>query len=309
MKHTSLKQLAGVTAAAALALTSTAALAATSDSALVTGGRLNLRESASLVSRVLAQYPTGTLVEINEAGDEWCKVTVNGKTGYMMTKYLSRTNQSLSATVRTNTGIGLNLRESPSLSGKIITSVKNGSTVTVLQRGASWSRVKSGNTEAFAATQYLSFGASSPSTPSTKPQSGKVAVVNNPGANQVLNLRAEASLNARVLGYYHNGVKVTILSAGTTWHQVQVEDGKIGYMMAKYLKETSDTATVQPYEATLFNANGGKIVNFRSGPSLSAKIIKTLPVGTKVKVVEYGRDWCKVEVDGTSGYISTWFMK
>ena len=314
MKHEPLKKLASVTAAAALLLSSATALAATSDSALVQGGRLNLRESASLTAKVLGQYPTGTLVEITESGDEWCKVTVNGKTGYMMTKYLSRASQNLTATVKTNTGIGLNLRESPSTSGAIITSVKNGETVTVLQKSSSWSRVASGGQEGFVATQYLQFGASSSGGTSSggttsKPQSGKVAVVNNPKDTQVLNLRQEASLNAKVLGYYRNGVKVTILQSGSTWHKVQVEDGKVGYMMAQYLKTTDETGNFQFYLATTFNANGGKIVNFRSGPSLSAKIIRTVPVGTQVTVIQHGTDWCKVTIDEDTGYISTWFLK
>lgn len=308
MKHTSLKGLAGVTAAAALALSSVTALAATSDSALVKGGSLNLRQSASLTAKVLGQYPTGTLVEITESGSEWCKVTVDGKTGYMMTKYLSRDSQNLSATVKTNSGIGLNLRESPSLSGAVITSVKNGEKVTVLQKGPTWSRVSVGGHEGFVSTQYLDFGAGTGSAAS-KPQSGKVAVVNNPKATQVLNLRKEASLNASVLGYYRNGVKVTILSAGSTWHKVQVEDGKVGYMMAKYLKATDDSAPFQYYLATVFNPNGGKIVNFRASASLSGKIIRTIPVGTQVTVVEHGTDWCKVTIDEDTGYISTWFLK
>ena len=308
MKHESLKRLAGLTAAAALTLTSVTALAATSSSALVKGGRLNLRQTASLTAKVLGQYPTGTLVEIIETGDEWCKVTVDGKTGYMLTKYLSSDSQNLTATVKTNTGIGLNLRESPSLSGAIITSVKNGEKVTVLQKSGSWCRVSAGGQEGFAATQYLNFGSSSSGT-TAKPQTGKVAIVNNPRDTQVLNLRKEASLDAKVLSYYRNGAKVTILKAGTTWHKVQTEDGKIGYMMAKYLKVTDETASFQYYLATTFNANGGKIVNFRSGPSLSAKIIRTVPVGTVVTVVEHGTDWCKVTVDEDTGYISTWFLK
>ncbi|MCH5287649.1 MAG: SH3 domain-containing protein [Christensenellaceae bacterium] len=309
MKHASLKRLAGVTAAAALTLSSVTALAATSDSALVKGGRLNLRESASLTAKVLGQYPTGTLVEITESGDEWCKVSVNGQTGYMLTKYLSRSSQNLTATVKTNSGIGLNLREAPSLSGAIITSVKNGEKVTVLQKSGAWSRISVGGKEGFAATEYLDFGSAPAGGTTNKPQSGKVAIVNNPRDTQVLNLRKEASLDAKVLAYYRNGAKVTILESGSTWHKVQTADGKIGYMMAKYLKATDDSAPFQFYLATLFNANGGRIVNFRSGPSLSSKILKTLPVGTVVTVVEHGADWCKVTVDESTGYISTWFLK
>jgi uncharacterized protein YgiM (DUF1202 family) len=310
MKNENLKKLAvkmaGLTAAAAMTLTPMLALADTADSALVQGGTLNLRETASLSARVLGQYPTGTLVEINQAGSEWHKVTVNGKTGYMLAKYLNSGEKNISATVRTNTGIGLNLREEPSLSGKLITSFKPGTKVTVLQKGASWSRVSVDGKEGFMATSYLNFGTGSGATDTV---TGKTAIVNNPKDTQVLNLRQEASLDAKVLGSYHNGTSVTILKAGTTWHKVQVEDGKTGYMMAKYLKVTGETGVQTPFTATLFNVNGGKIVNFRKTASLSGTIIRTVPVGTKVTVLEHGTDWCKVDLDGTQGYISTWFLK
>ena len=306
MKHMNLKKLAGLTAAAALTLTPLASLADAAQSALVKGGALNLRETASLSAKVLGQYPTGTLVEIIESGKEWHKVTVNGKTGYMMAKYLNTDTaaSAQTATVRTNTGIGLNLREEPRLSGKLITSYKPGTQVTVLQKGADWCRVTVDGQEGFMATKYLSFSGNTATAPST----GKVALVSNPKDTQVLNLRQEASLDARVLASYHNGTKVTILKAGDTWHKVQVQDGRVGYMMAKYLKVTDETATAQPYTARLINVNGGRIVNFRKGPSLNSDIIRQVAVGTKVTVLEHGTDWCKVDVDGTIGYISTWFM-
>ena len=273
---------------------------------VVTGGGLNLRKEPSLSSSVLGQYPTGTWMTVLETTGDWSKVQVNGKTGYVLSKYLTDSNVNNTLTVRTNTGIGLNLREEPSLQGTIITSYKPGTKVTVLQRGKSWSRVKVDSHEGFMATQYLSFSGQGGSGSSA---TGKVAVVNNPKDTQVLNLRQEASLDAKVLSYYRNGVKVTILEEGKTWHKVQVEDGRIGYMMAKFLKVTDETGTVKPYTATLVNVNGGKIVNFRTGPSLNSSIIRTVPVGTQVTVLEHGTDWCKVDVEGETGYISTWFMK
>ncbi len=307
MKHMSMKKLAGMTAAAALALTSVTALADTADSALVRGGKLNLRQTPSLAAKVLGQFPTGTLVEIVEKGDEWHKVEVNGQAGYMMAKFLNEGTAETTAIVRTNTGIGLNLREEPGTDGAILTSVKNGGEVVVLQKGSNWCRVKAGDHVGFMSTQYLRFGgqATQPSQPST----GKIAVVNNPKATQVLNLRQQASLDAKVIDYYRNGVKVTILQSGSTWHKVQVEDGKIGYMMAKFLKVTGDSTQVQPFQAKVINVNGGSYVNFRKGASLSAGIISRVDVGSTVTVIEHGTDWCKVDVDGVEGYMSTWFLK
>lgn len=304
MNKKNLTRVAGLSAAAMLAL-SGMAMAETTESALVKGGALNLRETASLDAKVLGQYPTGTLVEIIKAGSEWHQVSVNGKTGYMMAKYLNSVDSAIAATVRTNTGTGLNLREQPNMKGEIIMAVKNGQSVTVLQKSSPWSRVKVGDREGYVATQYLNF-----STSSSGSTSGTAAVVSNPKNTQVLNLRREPNLDAQVLAYYHNGTKVTILgNADSKWVKVQVEDGKIGYMMKQYLKTSSEAGEVKPFTAKLWNVNGGSYVNFRKGASLNAEVIARVPVGTEVKVLEHGTDWCKVEVDGQTGYISTWFMK
>ena len=302
MKHIS-KKLIGLGAAAAMALHG-AALADTADSALVKGGKLNLRETPSLSAKVLGQFPTGTLVEIISHGDEWHQVEVNGKEGFMMAKFLNTAVSSQTAVVRTNTGIGLNLREEPDTNARIITSVRNGGQVVVLQKGLEWSRVSADGQEGFMSTKYLNFGSNS-----TAPSAGKTAVVNNPRDTQVLNLRQTASLDAKVIDYYRNGVKVTILSAGDTWHKVHVEDGKIGYMMAKYLKMTGEESVMQPFQATVVNVNGGSYVNLRKAGSLSAKIIDRIDVGASVTVTEHGTDWCKVVIDGVEGYMSTWFLK
>ena len=76
MKNASMKKIASITAAAALSLSPMASLAEAAQSALVQGGNLNLRKAASLTAQVLGQFPTGTLVEITEAGEEWHKVLV-----------------------------------------------------------------------------------------------------------------------------------------------------------------------------------------------------------------------------------------
>lgn len=303
MNKKNLTRVAGLSAAAMLAL-SGMAMAETTESALVKGGALNLRETASLDAKVLGQYPTGTLVEIIKAGSEWHRVSVNGKTGYMLAKYLNSADSAISATVRTNTGTGLNLREQPNMNGTIIMAIKNGQSVSVLQKSSPWSRVKVGNREGYVATKYLNFGSSSGSV------SGTAAVVHNPKSTQVLNLRREPNLDAQVLAYYHNGTKVTILgNVDSKWVKVQVQDGKIGYMMKQYLKVSGGAGEVKPFTAKLWNVNGGSYVNFRKGASLNAEVLARVPVGTEVKVLEHGTDWCKVEVDGKTGYISTWFMK
>ena len=83
-------------------------------------------------------------------------------------------------------------------------------------------------------------------------------------------------------------------------------DGQVGYMMAKFLNVGSDVVSGT---ATVYNPNGNSYVNFRSAASLNASVLRTIPVGTKIDVLSKGTDWTKTEIDGVTGYISTWFLK
>lgn len=296
----SYKRAAAAALTSALLLTPVLSLA---ESAVIRGGALNLRKEPSKSATVLGQYPTGTWVEVLEAGIDWSRVSVDGKEGYMMSQYLTTGTAGTGTTmyVRTNTR-GLNLRKEPSDSAEIITSYPKGTKVTVLARGTKWHKVSVNGNVGYMYAQYLSgsAGTSSGDSSSSGTQRG---VVNNPRDTQVLFLRESPSTDSKAIGQYRNGKTVTILSSANGWYKVQV-DGKTGYMMARYVKVNAATVS-----ATLMNPNGNSIVNFRSAPSLNAKVLGTYKVGTKITVLEKGTDWCKVQIGEDVGYVSTWFIK
>lgn len=60
------------------------------------GGTLNMRLSPSTNSKVLAQIPNGTKLEIEKYDTTWAKSTYQQNTGYIMLKFLSDTNLSIS---------------------------------------------------------------------------------------------------------------------------------------------------------------------------------------------------------------------
>lgn len=275
---------------------------------VVVGGALNLRKEPSTAASVLGQYPSGTWMNVLEEGDDWSKVEVAGKTGYVMSKYLADSTINNTLYVRTNTGIGLNLRKTPSMAGEILTSFKNGTAVQVLSKGNEWYRVQIGDVTGYMASRYLAAKPAAPSQPSTPAvPSGKQGVVNNPGANQVLLLREKASTTARVLGNYRNGTIVTITGESGDFYQVNV-GGKNGFMMKKFVK-VGDETPATPFTAKLVNPNGNRIVNFRKGPGLTAAVIDTYPVGTEITVTQLGDVWCKATIDGVEGYVSRYFFK
>lgn len=52
------------------------------------GGTVNMRKTPSLRGALITRVPLGTIVEIKEPGEEWCKIKYGTKTGYMMAKFL-----------------------------------------------------------------------------------------------------------------------------------------------------------------------------------------------------------------------------
>ena len=224
------KRLATALLAASLAVMPMTSLAG--EYATVKGGGLNLRQTASLQAKVLGQYRTGTWIEILEAGKTWCKVKVDGKTGYMMTKYLNSASNGSTMYVRTNTGIGLNLREGPSASSKIITSYPIGTAVTLVKKGNGWNQVQVGGSSGFMASQYL---ASSKAPEYTKPVTPYSAVLKNINGGKIVNFRLYPGMKTKVLKTLPVGTEVTVKEKGVNWSKVQRSDGSVGYVSTYFL--------------------------------------------------------------------------
>lgn len=267
---------------------------------VITAGTLNLRAEANTASSILGKYGWGTEVEVLGFDGAWAYVEVGGQKGYMYTQYLGAEG-STNYTLYVNTNArGLNLRNAPN--GDILGSYPRGTAVTVHATEGSWSKVTVGNQTGYMASQWLSH--TKPTGSSSSSGLG-TAVVNNPVSTQVLFLRSEASTESEALGYYRNGKSVVLLEKLGNWYKVKV-DGKTGYMMAKFLKISGETISGT---ATVYNPNGNSYVNFRSAASLNASVLSTVPVGTQIKVLDKGTDWTKAEINGVTGYISTWFLK
>ena len=138
---------------------------------------LRLRAKPSSDGKVLDAYPRGTKVEILKKDDEWTKVKVHGKEGYMKTSMLAysknkdsgetttentetkntrkKTSISTGDTMYIEKGIRLNLRESASSSSEVLGSFRGGTKVTILKKGNYWSRVEVKGQVGYMANEYL----------------------------------------------------------------------------------------------------------------------------------------------------------
>ena len=153
------------------------------------GGGLNLRTYADTNSKVLAVIPNRTQIIVTGRNSVWSEVIYNGISGYVMTGYIDfgasqavstptptprpvPTEQVyLTARIATN-GSKLNLRSGPSMGDNIITSIDNGTYVTVAEKGASWSLIIAGSYTGWVQSQYLDFLGTAATPVPTSPPAG-----------------------------------------------------------------------------------------------------------------------------------------
>ena len=275
----------------------------------ITMENLNLRDKASTSGRILTTIPKGKTVTILSEKDEngWYKVSYDGKTGYVSRSYLTTSN-STPAVSKTGTATeNLNLRDQPGTSGKILTTIPKGKTVTILSEKDEngWYKVSYGGKTGYVSGSYLTTSPSGSTTITTKTGT----------ATENLNLRNQASLSGKILTTIPKGKTVTILSEKDEngWYKVSY-DGKTGYAISNYIKEgdsNSESTESTPSTPVPIEGQPTENLNLRDQPSTSGKILTTIPKGKTVTILseKNANGWYKVSYNGKTGYVSGSYFK
>ena len=231
------------------------------------GTGLNLRENPSKNSATLGLYSNGTSVRVLGLSENWYHVQVDGKTGFMISSgfsdrlsYSSSSNGSstqensvwngpsgkhktaewplvindyLAVVNNPKSTDRLHLRSSASEKATSLGKYYNG--VRVIVNGPAdgeWTKVNVGNLEGYMKTEFLVIsGEGKPYPASAMP----IMTINNPNSEQCVDLYAGQSQKSEFLGVYYNGTQVILMGFNATWAHVIV-DGKVGFMLAKYLE-------------------------------------------------------------------------
>lgn len=284
---------------------------------------LNLRQYPSLAAPVLGIFYNGAAFTVlSISADGWVQVSIHGMMGYFRQEYVRLNSNPASGGsrlvyVHSPNGGKVNLRDAPTYMGStIIGQYANGTAGSLIlgERQNTFWKVSVNGTVGYMDAAFLSLtpvsGASIPSGGgsggSPRPATHGTAVVNNPRATQVLNLREQPSTSARVIAQYRNGIRFEIIEPGEKWTKVYgAATGNIGYFMTRYLTLTGVSAS-----PTKQVQNNGSYVNLRSAPNTqSSTVYSQVPSGATVTVLAPGDTWTQVRYNGTEGYMMTAFLR
>lgn len=306
------------------------------------GGTLAIRAEASSGAPLVGTAGNGALVEVLIQTGSWYQVRFGEIVGYVPSSALSITgtpeNQQHQvssvlgfATVKANDFV--NLRESASMSAKILGTAPSGAVLTVFGQSGSWARVQYQALVAYVNTNYIS--AITSGYPSSDLNSGskKAMVVTETGTGTV-NLRQSASTSAKLVDRLAVGTIVTVLSDDGSWCRIVSEAGE-GYMLSEFLKYVDDTQdappeeeeneaqvpeneqpeTEEPEEETTESAASYAVVNteygslnMRAESRAGSRILTTIPKGAQVVLLARGDVWSAVRYGGYEGFVMSCYL-
>ena len=350
------------------------------------GSVLHMRQDASTNSTIVSNLANGTAVSILSEENGWAKISVDEKTGFVDASYLSdskpeidnkenaetnslsaskkadspdsrkansvssKTRQSTSESddessnavrvqsnssntvftattfsanaqttlaetgktmyVNVSSGSNLNMRANPSTSAAIIGKLAKDTAVTVLAEENGWAKIQANGKTGYVSSQYLSNSKSGNTGSSNNKPAAKTMYVNvNSGSN--LNMRANPSTSAAIIGKLAKDTAVTVLAEENGWAKIQA-NGKTGYVSSQYLANSKSSAadgnSEQKTTTKYVNVTPGSSLNLRSGPSTNSAVLDKLLRGTAVTVFSETNGWAKVEVNGKYGYVSSQYL-
>ena len=224
--------------------------------------KVNLRSQPNSKAPIIASYSTGTKVRVLEHSATWDKIQVDGNTGYMMTKFLSKSAPAptdepvvtdppatnYTAYVVSSNGNGVNMRKGPG-NYSVITKVPYGSAVTVLKHDTKWDKISYGGKTGYMENRFLQLslpagvpegGTPATAAPTAAPQfQPYTATITSPNGKAVnVHYKPDKS-TSNVHGMGNNGrleVGTVVTVIGLTGYWAEVEyGGKTGFVMQQYL--------------------------------------------------------------------------
>lgn len=249
-----------VTTAAATAIVCTGALAANVTSTT----DVNVRSGPGNSYSVLTVMKQGTTTaKLGESGN-WVKLTVNGKTGYVYSKYLTSGGSSSSTTSTQKTvyvtASSLNVRSGSGTSYSVIGGLSKGSSASVVGTSGNWYKIKYGSGYGYISSSYTS--SSAPSGGSS--DSGSTTTSKTMYCNvSSLNVRSGPGTSYSAKGILSYGQAVSVVDTSSYWYKIKYGSG-YGYVGSKYLSSSkpSGGSSVSEDTPTTESGTGSSIVSY-----------------------------------------------
>jgi len=237
---------------------------------------LNVRAEAAATAQRIAQVAQGQQFPVLQTSGDWAQIRLtDGQIGWVLLQYVQVTVVADLPKSVTVSGNSVNVRSGPGTSFPVSGGVSKGAVLPVMALENGWYKVKlTAESSGWVSADYV-----------TAPGSPTSAAVNQPAAPPVP--AAPDKSDSPAAPVQPN------ISPPAVEPAVPATDGK----------GTSAAVADDRLKGLVVNASA---LNVRQGPSLTAKIITTVPQGTRMLYLGKSADWYQVTMDDNrQGWVSS----
>ncbi len=254
-------------------------------------GSLNLRQLPKIGSTILTTIPRLGTLTVNTYGSDWCYITYNGITGYVMTVFLTMDSEEDDETAVDDT-------DSEEDDG---TTTDNTDSEDTADDGTA---AEDGDDTTDNETTQDDTAASDTEIDDTQTDNSAITAIVTTSSGS-LNLRADMLPGSRILTRIPNKTTITVLEKYAAWSQTSY-NGYTGYVMNSYLTFVTDTETTDASATTAMVMTASGSLNLRAEPY--GTVLTTIPQYETVSILQRGSTWCYLQYAGTYGYSMTVYL-
>ena len=198
----------------------------------------------------------------------------------------------------------LNIRETPSIDGKIIGKLSGDGACEILSTEGDWSHITSGGVEGYISNQYLLTGAEA------KLKAGELVKKRAIVTTDNLNIRQEPALDpGNVIGQALLGERYVVVSQKEGW--IQIEEGwisadyaNVAWALNEGRKLDKKAMAINQYN-NLVISKVNNYLNVREEPKPDGKIIGKMTSKAGGEILETLDGWYKIKSGPIIGYITS----
>ena len=278
---------------------------------------LRVRKGPSTSDGIVTVLQNGDNVTVTEENGDWLRIESGSTTGWVHREYITGLKGAPEKKKENKQGIitdnALNVRTSPSLQSTVLGVLNKGDKVEVTGSVSGWYEIRFGNDNAWVSESYVEFSTGSEEEGSSQNEDEEsssssedlIGIITVHG----LNVRDETSLNGRIVGKVSKDEKYTLLKEKNNWYQIELSNGKKGWIAGWYVQKT---VTAAAHESNSSNENITILyngTNIRSEANTQARVIKRATSGQSFPVKSKSGDWYEIELtDGSTGFVAGWVV-
>ncbi|MFC4320905.1 SH3 domain-containing protein [Litchfieldia salsa] len=220
----------------------------------ITTNNLNVRSQPSQTASIIGKLNNGETVPVTNATGDWIEISYKNQKAFVHKDYINIAAAPSNNNTDSNTGNGLgtgivtastlNVRDQNTLSGKLVSTLKKGESVTILSESNKWYEIKLNNgTKGWVAGWFIERKESPVPPSSDHSEDSNVSTIKI--LHNGTNIRSSASTSTSVIARANEGDTFKILGTEGDWYKIEISTGKVGYIAGWIVQVIGDTPAVQ----------------------------------------------------------------